>query len=77
MTSIPGLSSLQTQPEVQDHSKKHVGQCDTVSDSLRDTCATEGTANVSWSSSCEHAKQITLGQQQSTGCNYQCQHTKR
>lgn len=77
MTSVPGLSSLQTQPEVQGHSEKHVGQCDTVSAALTDTCAAEDTANVSWSSSCKCAKQITLGQQKSTACNYPCQYTKR
>lgn len=75
MASIPGLSGLQTQPEVQDHSAQCAGQCGTVSAALTNSCATAGTTDVSWSSSCRWAKQITLSRQRFTTNDYQCQYT--
>jgi hypothetical protein len=68
---IPGLSSLQTQPEVQVHSEKCAGQSYTVSVALTDSCATEDRVDVSLSSSCQHGNEITVGHQQSTECNCQ------
>jgi len=71
MISIPGLSNLQIQPEVQGHSEKRAGRWDTVSVALTDSYATEDRVDVSWSSSCQHGNQITVGHQQSTGRNCQ------
>jgi hypothetical protein len=51
MGYLPGLSSLQTQIEVQGHSKQDVGQCHTVSVALTNSYATEDIVGVSWSNS--------------------------
>lgn len=51
MGYLPGLSSLQTQIEVQGRSEQRVGRYHTVSVALTNSYVTEDIAGVSWSNS--------------------------